>query len=107
MLSSKGLKNRQTNIPNKAANKHHERISRMVEESCSLEASYCSEISRTPLVGIPKFVAETTILMVELKRETSPIPVVPKSKAANLLRTKPMRILNPCTLPKMPVYFSI
>lgn len=56
---------------------------------------------------MPKLHAELRTEIVELKRDSSPIPEGPRKSAVNLLRKTPTRIPNPCTLPNNPVYFRI
>lgn len=110
---SNGPRRTQTMAPKNAASRLQVRTRRTApaisafSDCDSSAACSFSEINLTPLVGMPKLHAELRTEIVELKRDSSPIPEGPRKSAVNLLRKTPTRIPNPCTLPNNPVYFRI
>ena len=105
---SSGLNTTHSTMPNKAVRKAHERIRDTEASSIAFSSRRPSpEICLTPLMAMPKFVESERSLIVELKRDTSPIPFGPRIIATSLLRMIPTNIFIPSTPPKRPVYLRM
>lgn len=89
---SNGPRRTQTMAPKNAASRLQVRTRRTAlaistfSDCDSSAACPFSEINLTPLVGMPKLHAELRTEIVELKRDSSPIPEGPRKSAVNLLR---------------------